>query len=73
MQTTPILHIIPFLSGQAFQPETIEAMGIAYENVCKSLKLVDGSGLTAVRLTARRVLERADLGGACGRKWVVSI
>ena len=28
---------------------------------------------TAVRLTARRVLERADLGGACGRKWVVSI
>jgi|SRR5450759_955144 cytochrome c len=29
--------------------------------------------ITAVRLTARRVLERADLGGACGRKWVVSI
>jgi hypothetical protein len=28
---------------------------------------------TAVRLTARLVLERADLGGACGRKWVVSI
>jgi len=45
MQTTSILHIIPFLSGQAFQPETIEAMGIAYENVCKSLKLVDRSGL----------------------------
>jgi hypothetical protein len=40
MQTTPILHIIPFLSGQAFQPERIEAMGIAYENVCKSLKLI---------------------------------
>jgi len=29
--------------------------------------------ITAVRLTARRVLERADLAGACGRKWAVSI
>jgi hypothetical protein len=28
---------------------------------------------TAVRLTARGVLEWADLAGACGRKWVVSI
>jgi len=29
--------------------------------------------ITAVRLTARGVLEWADLAGACGRKWVVSI
>jgi transposase len=29
--------------------------------------------ITAVRLRARLVLERADLAGACGRKWVVSI
>jgi hypothetical protein len=61
MQTTPILHIIPFLSGQAFQPETIEAMGIAYENVCKSLKLVDGSGLLN-ELIARNIVELATSG-----------
>jgi hypothetical protein len=29
--------------------------------------------VTAVRLTARGVLERADLAGACGRKSMVSI
>ena len=28
---------------------------------------------TGVRLTVRSVLERADLAGACHRKWVVSI
>jgi hypothetical protein len=36
-------------------------------------ELRDLSALTAVRLTARGVLEWADLAGACGRKWVVSI
>jgi len=61
VQTTPILHIIPFLSGQAFQPETIEAMGIAYENVCKSLKLVDRSGLLN-ELIARNIVELATCG-----------
>ena len=61
MQTTPILHIIPYLSGQAFQPETIEAMGIAYENVRKSLKLVDGSGLLN-ELIARNIVELATSG-----------
>jgi hypothetical protein len=29
--------------------------------------------ITGVRLTVRSVLERADLAGACHRKWVVSI
>ncbi len=30
-------------------------------------------GITGVRLTVRSVLQRADLAGACRRKWVVSI
>jgi hypothetical protein len=32
-----------------------------------------GISITAVRLTSLGVLERPDLAGACGRKWVVSI
>jgi hypothetical protein len=61
MATIPFLNIIPFASGQAFQPETIEAMGIAYENVCKSLKLVERSGQLH-ELIARNIIELATCG-----------
>jgi hypothetical protein len=61
MATTPFLNIIPFASGQAFQPETIEAMGIAYEKVCESLKLVERSGQLH-ELIARNIIELATCG-----------
>jgi hypothetical protein len=38
-----LLPITPFLRGQTFQLETIETMGAALENACKSLKPVDRS------------------------------
>ena len=61
MATTPFLNVFPFASGQAFPPETIEAMGIAYENVCKSLKLVERSGQLH-ELIARNIIELATCG-----------
>ena len=61
MATTPFLSVIPYASGQAFQPETIQAMSIAYEKVCESLKLVDGSGLLN-ELIARNIVELATSG-----------
>ncbi|MGB8826194.1 MAG: hypothetical protein WA322_25285 [Pseudolabrys sp.] len=61
MATTPFLDIAPFASGQAFNPETVEAMGIAYENVCNSLNLVDNSGLLN-EFIARNIIELATCG-----------
>jgi hypothetical protein len=61
MATTPFLNVIPFASGQAFEPETIEAMGIAYENVCNSLNLTDRRGQLN-ELIARNIIELATCG-----------
>ena len=61
MATNPSLNVFPFTSGQAFNPETIEAMGIAYENVCSSLNLVDRSGLLN-EFIARNIIELATCG-----------
>jgi hypothetical protein len=58
--TTPFLDGFPFASAQAFQPETIEAMGIAYEKVCASLNL-DRTGLLN-ELIARNIIELATSG-----------
>jgi hypothetical protein len=33
------MTIVPFLGGAAFEPETIRAMSIALEEVCKDLGL----------------------------------
>jgi hypothetical protein len=60
MATTPFLNIIPFASGQAFQPETIEAMGIAYEKVCESLKLVERSGQGRARMCSNILKSRVS-------------
>jgi hypothetical protein len=61
MATTPFLDTIPFASGQAFEPETIEAMGVAYENVCNSLKLIDRPSQLN-ELIARNIIELAMCG-----------
>ena len=60
MATNQFLDVFPFTSGQA-NPETIEAMGIAYENVCNSLNLVDRSGLLN-EFIARNIIELATCG-----------
>jgi hypothetical protein len=61
MATNLFLDVFPFASGQAFKPETIEAMGIAYENVCNSLNLADRPGLLN-ELIARNIIELATCG-----------
>ena len=50
------MSIRPFLSGQAFDPETINKMSAALQNVCDtlSLKMVDDA---ATRLVARKIIE----------------
>jgi hypothetical protein len=61
MATILFLDTTPYASGQAFEPETVEAMGIAYENVCNSLNLVDRRGQLN-ELIARNIIELATCG-----------
>ena len=50
------MPIRPFLSGRAFDPETIDVMSEALKGVCEtlSLKLVDGP---ETRLVAQKIVE----------------
>jgi hypothetical protein len=72
MQITPSLNVTPFLKGQAFQPETIEAMGIAYENVCKSLKLGRSSQLSEL-IAAQAYRMARDYVGADAQPFVLTV
>lgn len=53
------MPIRPFLSNQAFEPETI--MSLAYEEICKALglKLTDNS---ATRVVAEKIIQYAQRG-----------
>jgi pentose-5-phosphate-3-epimerase len=55
------MPIRPFLSGQAFDPETIAKMAEALQSVCDtlSLKVVDDG---ATRLVARKIIELTQRG-----------
>ena len=59
-QSLPML-IRPFLSGQAFDPETIDKMSEALKGVCEmlSLKLMDGP---ETRLVAQKIIEISHRG-----------
>jgi hypothetical protein len=50
-----------FLSGRAFDPETIQEMSLALEKVCDALrlKLIDDA---ATRLVATKIIELAERG-----------
>ena len=56
-----VLGRISIHERTGFNPETIEAMSIAYENVCNSLNLVDRSGLLN-EFIARNIIELATCG-----------
>jgi pentose-5-phosphate-3-epimerase len=60
------MTIRPFLSGRAFDPETIDKMSEALKGVCDtlSLKLVDGP---ETRLVAQKIIELAQRGVLSGR------
>jgi hypothetical protein len=55
------MPIRPFLSGQAFDPETIDNMSEVLKRVCEtsSMKVVDDP---ATRLVARKIIELTERG-----------
>jgi hypothetical protein len=55
------MPIRPFLSGQPFDPETLDKMSEALQSVCDtlSLKVVDDA---ATRLVARKIIELTQRG-----------
>ncbi len=55
------MQIAPFLSGQAFGPEVTQAMGIAFDAVCRSLA-IDNTGVVRPRIVARKIIELAQRG-----------
>jgi hypothetical protein len=55
------MPIRPFLSGQAFQPETIRNMSTALERVCAALGLTMHDD-PATRLVATKIIEKAQRG-----------
>lgn len=56
-----VMPITPFLKGQVFEPEITRAMGIAFENASKILKLVDRSN-PLTELVAAKIIELAAMG-----------
>jgi len=52
--------IVPFLKGAAFEPQDIQSMSLALDDVCKVLK-IDGNG-TAREIIAVRIIELARRG-----------
>ncbi len=55
------MPITPFLSGQPFDPEVVRAMSIAYEDVCRTLRLRPSSD-PASEVVAKKVIEMAQRG-----------
>jgi hypothetical protein len=55
------MPIVPFLGGAAFEPETIRAMSIALEEVCKDLGLSLKDD-PATRLVAEKIVQLAQRG-----------
>ena len=53
--------ITPFLRGQAFEPETVEAMGKALVTTCESLGLSDRND-AMTKLVAKKIIELAQRG-----------
>jgi hypothetical protein len=53
--------IIPFLKGQAFDPELVEAMGAAFSKTCDAVESADRTDpITA--LVAAKIIELAERG-----------
>jgi hypothetical protein len=52
--------IVPFLKGAAFEPQDVQSMSMALDDVCKALK-IDGDG-SAREIVAVRIIELASRG-----------
>ena len=53
------MPITPFLRGQAFDPELVNAMGAALSKTCEALGLTERSDAT---LVAEKIIELAERG-----------
>jgi hypothetical protein len=53
--------ITPFLKGQAFDPETVEAMGKAFVTTCEALGLSDRDD-AMTQLVAEKIIELGQRG-----------
>jgi hypothetical protein len=56
-----IVPIIPFLKGQAFDPELVEAMGAAFVSTCEALGLTERTD-PLTTLVAEKIIELAQRG-----------
>ena len=56
-----VMPIIPFLRGQVFDPELIEAMSTAFTKACDALGLVERADPIRA-LVARQIIELAERG-----------
>jgi hypothetical protein len=52
--------IVPFLKGAAFDPQDIQSMSLALDDICKALK-IDGDA-SARQIIAVRIIELATRG-----------
>ncbi len=55
------MPITPFLRGQAFDPETVEAMGKAFVTTCEALGLSNRAD-AATKRVAEKIIELAQRG-----------
>jgi hypothetical protein len=53
--------ITPFLKGQAFDPELVNAMGVAFSKTCDALGLAERTG-PITSLVAEKIIELAQRG-----------
>lgn len=55
------MPITPFLRGQAFDPELVEAMSAAFSNTCDVLGLIERTD-PITELVAQKIIELAERG-----------
>jgi hypothetical protein len=55
------MPIRPYLQGEAFDPDAVRVMGIAFENACKELGILNKHD-AVTRVVARTVIDMAQRG-----------
>jgi hypothetical protein len=55
------MPIQPYLQGQAFDPDSIRIMSVAFENACKQLGILDKHD-AVTKIVARTVIDMAQRG-----------
>ena len=55
------MPIRPYLQGEAFDPDTVRVMGVAFENACSALGILNKHD-AVTRVVARTVIDMAQRG-----------